>query len=898
MGSAPLHSAENRRLSALRGLKILDTLPESEFDEITALAAQICQAPIALISFLDEHREWFKSRFGLKIEEVAREASVGAHAILEAGVLAVEDLSRDPRFAGCSVVYGGRTLRCYAGAALFDPETGLPVGVLSVLDERERMLDDRQKEALLALSRQVSRCLRRRSVDAEKAANEERLNFALDASGVGIWDWQIDSNIVRHNRRWCAILGLDEEYLSHPVERFLDRLSDQDRPQVVARLRSCLEGGEEFYESTHRIVGSRGKLVWVRDRGRVVQWDSQGKPVRMVGSIQDITKFQEAQVHLLEAQEIAKIGSWHYNLCTGTQEWSREHYAIFEIPMPQAPSVLYGMYRDRIHPDDLPELDRFLDRAVQEGRDFVFDHRILLDDGARIKYVRGIGKVSKDASGRALAVSGTCQDLTEQVTKDRELCTILETMSEGLVIQNESGAIEKYNPEALRILGLSEEQLRGRSSMDPRWRSTKEDGTPYPGEDHPAMVALRTGQPVRNGIMGLVLPTGEERWISINAIPYQMVTDRKVAVTFADVTKHMRANREIGRFFDIAQDLLCIFGKGDRFVRLNRAVNAILGYEEADLLDTLFSELIHPEDLSKVNRILEQLRGGARPVRAVARCRSKSGDYRVLSWTLMFDSREEKIFGSASDITDEIALQASLQAERAKSIQSAKLASIGEVSAGIAHEINNPLGVISLTLSSLEKCRDDQPKFAGKVETLARSVNRIEKIVKGLKKFSRSGVTSDLKAESLNEVIAEALVIAGPKANRHSASIKVETKEDFLIECDQVEIEQVLVNLLNNAIDAVKDLPERWILVQTLRKDRGAILRVIDSGSGLSREVEEKLFQPFFTTKPVGEGTGLGLSIIKGILDRHRATISINHSFMNTCFEIHFDKLVGGQRAS
>ena len=106
--------------------------------------------------------------------------------------------------------------------------------------------------------------------------------------------------------------------------------------------------------------------------------------------------------------------------------------------------------------------------------------------------------------------------------------------------------------------------------------------------------------------------------------------------------------------------------------------------------------------------------------------------------------------------------------------------------------------------------------------------------------------------------------------------------------CDEVEIEQVLVNLINNAIDAVKMRPERWVKVALFDDANSVVLRVTDSGSGIPENVRDKLFEPFFTTKKVGEGTGLGLSITKGILDELRATISVVADSPNTCFEIRF----------
>lgn len=127
--------------------------------------------------------------------------------------------------------------------------------------------------------------------------------------------------------------------------------------------------------------------------------------------------------------------------------------------------------------------------------------------------------------------------------------------------------------------------------------------------------------------------------------------------------------------------------------------------------------------------------------------------------------------------------------------------------------------------------------------------------------------------------------------NRVRALIEIlaNSPEDGLqIFCDGVEIEQVLVNLVNNSI-AVKDSPgEKWVKIKAFDDNGEVVVQVMDSGVGLSVDLEAKLFQPFFTTKPIGEGTGLGLSIAKGILDQHGASIAVNRQVSNTCFEIRF----------
>ena len=226
--------------------------------------------------------------------------------------------------------------------------------------------------------------------------------------------------------------------------------------------------------------------------------------------------------------------------------------------------------------------------------------------------------------------------------------------------------------------------------------------------------------------------------------------------------------------------------------------------------------------------------------------------------------------------------------ERSKNMHIAKLASLGEMAAGIAHEINNPLGVISANLSLLANVSISDEKVKNKLSTMAKSAQRIEKIVYGLKKFSRLSARDNRTNEFLYRIVSDALVILDPKIKQCYIKVEPNLDQNIKILCDSVEIEQAIVNLLNNAFDAVKNNEEKWVKINAFCEKKDAVLQVIDSGMGISADVEQKLFQPFFTTKPAGQGTGLGLSITKGIIDQHNATIQLNRAYRNTCFEVRF----------
>ena len=223
-------------------------------------------------------------------------------------------------------------------------------------------------------------------------------------------------------------------------------------------------------------------------------------------------------------------------------------------------------------------------------------------------------------------------------------------------------------------------------------------------------------------------------------------------------------------------------------------------------------------------------------------------------------------------------------------IQTSKLASLGEMSAGIAHEINNPLAIISGSVNLLVKFREDTEKFNRKIELVQKSVVRISKIITGLRKFSRSGDKADAKIQRLSDVVKEALVMTEAKIKNQNVAFEVDLRSDAEILCNDIEIEQVIINIVGNAVDAIENLSDKWIKLEVFEENQSVTLRVTDSGNGIPPEIRSKLFDPFFTTKIVGKGTGLGLAITKGILDEHKATIEIVADHPHTCFEIRFPR--------
>ncbi|NOS68841.1 MAG: GAF domain-containing protein [Verrucomicrobia bacterium] len=185
---APKPKNECQRLNILWQYEVLDTVPEEVFDDLTDLAAHICEAPIALISLVDEDRQWFKSRVGMSKKETSRDISFCAHAILNDGLFIVSDASKDPRFKNNPLVTGPQKIRFYAGAPLVTPD-GHALGTLCVLDSKARTLRPEQANALRVLAHHVVSQLELRRHAKELAAarkNSDQQRIKLERAQAEI----------------------------------------------------------------------------------------------------------------------------------------------------------------------------------------------------------------------------------------------------------------------------------------------------------------------------------------------------------------------------------------------------------------------------------------------------------------------------------------------------------------------------------------------------------------------------------------------------------------------------------------------------------------------------------------------------------------------------------------
>jgi len=532
-------------------------------------------------------------------------------------------------------------------------------------------------------------------------------------------------------------------------------------------------------------------------------------------------QLQKSEASLAAAQKIAHIGSWEFDIFSDKITWSEEVFCIFGLD-PSQPEPTPIQILEMYHPEDKDSFDRTLKLAISEGIDYKKEFRILHSNG-QVRYTEARGGSVFNETGEVIKLFGTIMDITER--KQAELA-----------------------------LQISEERF---------------------------YLAFEAST------MGL--------W------DWNIATEE---------------------------------------IYFNSCWKTMLGYEVEDIKNSFKSWefLVHPEDLPLAQAALKaHLLGETLLYEVEFRMLTKSGEWKWILAQAKVMERDDlgnplRMTGTHIDISDrkqaELALRISEQREREKAqqlnqtleqlkgtqsqlIQAEKMSSIGQMVAGVAHEINNPISFIYGNINPATQYADDLVKviklyqryypqpfpeiaeileeidadFIGEdfpriLASMQEGANRIKQIVLSLRNFSRLD-EKDSKAVDIHEGIESTLVILQHRLKEQPKRGEIQIIKEYgklpQIQCYPAQINQVFMNVLSNAIDALEDSVANndseaiQIRITTeLSSENQVCVRIADNALGISREVQSRIFDPFFTTKPVGRGTGLGLSISYQIVkDRH-----------------------------
>lgn len=343
------------------------------------------------------------------------------------------------------------------------------------------------------------------------------------------------------------------------------------------------------------------------------------------------------------------------------------------------------------------------------------------------------------------------------------------------------------------------------------------------------------------------------------------------------------------RVLDEIPDLVLIKGQHSKIVWANKAFCKIYNMTNDQLRDLIDSPVVEPDYTQQYILDDAWVWKNAKPklidCEPVTRADGGIRKFRTYKFPIL-DENNNVAFtaGLSSDITESIESAQKLEAN-------SKMASLGEMAGGIAHEINNPLAVISGKARQLRRAVEQdkelsKEKMIEAIQTIELFTDRIAQIISGLRKFSRDGTNDPFEISTLKAIIDETLILCSANMASKGIELKLNLSQDVSLKCRPVQISQVLLNVINNAVDAVALTPDKKIWITTEMVDNWLHLRIHDSGPGVPDEIATKIMQPFFTTKDIGKGTGLGLSISQGIVKDHGGDLRLDRSVSRSCFKI------------
>jgi PAS domain S-box-containing protein len=739
----------------------------------------------------------------------------------------------------------------------------------------------------------------RKQAEQALRRSEERLRLTLESTQIGIFDWDVAHDVWYASPVYYTALGYEPRETRGDRTEWVERLHPEDRERVTRILRAILAGEIDRYEYEARLRHADGSFHWVQVRALGIEHDSDGKVSRELGVRIDITERKRAEealrrseAYLADSQRLTQTGSFTYLPGGAVLYCSEEAMRIWGFDRQHAiPN--HEMVRQRIHPDDRRRVRERADKAVEAKTGWDDEFRIVLPDGT-VKHIYAIHHPVFSASGELVEVAGTHVDITERKRAEEALResetrfrTFVDHAGDALFVYDlEHRTVVDVNRSACESLGYTRQELIGKTplafhldSHQKEMESTaaraaagetvfdrhlhrRKDGSTFPVEVHTSLVSY-----------------GGRRFLL------------KVA---RDITDRVRAEEALRRseaYLAEAQRLSHTGAWATDAVPeplyWSEELFRLYGLDSQQGFPTHEQVLqrVHPEDrdryLQALHRVIHQRVDSEVEFRTVLPDGTIRYLYGLGHPILNANGDVVEVVGTTVDITER--KRAEQQRERLRLLESEiahidRVNILGELAASISHELNQPIAAsilnASLALQWLERDPPDLAEARQRTTRIIEAGTLASEIIDRLRSLYRK---EPPKREPLtmNEVIGEMVVLLRGEAIRHAVSLRADLADNLpFVLADRVQIQQVLMNLMLNGIEAMSDTGGILTVKSQLRENGQIEISVSDTGPGLPPGKDRQIFDAFFTTKP--QGSGMGLAISKSIVESHGGRIWAN----------------------
>jgi PAS domain S-box-containing protein len=807
----------------------------------------------------------------------------------------VENIEVDPLWADYREAALPYSLRACWSTPVFSSQ-GNVIATFAMYYREPRRPSLRDQEIIEQITHLAGVAIQRKLTQEALRRSEAYLTEAQELSHTGSFGWNVTSGKLYWSLETFRIFGY-EPTTQISILHVIERTHPEDRA-AVQQLIEHVSRERKPWDFEHRLLMPDGSVKYLHVTGHPSP--SLSGKFEFVGAIIDITarkraeeRLRRSDAHLLEAQRLAHSGSWSWDIRTRESIWSQELFRIFgydpEITKPGIAAV-----RERIHPEDVSYLDKVIERESSGFETHVVsDYRIVLPDGT-IKHLHVVAHPVLNRLGEVVEIMGSTMDVTERKRAEEALRQSEAYLAEAQKLTRTGSWAGNL---ITRQLFHSSDEFVRLHGFDPG------EGVPSL-QDFYNRIHPQDEPAVRAGIAGaigagtdfdfefrIVLSDGTVKYL--HAIGHSRPSGEPGEYTgiSVDVTERKRNEEALRRsevYLAQAQRLTrtgswAFSPVADRYVYWSEGMFLIWGFDSKQGLPEPYAALqpVHLEDRERTLELLSAMFEGHLATEVEADCRIVLPDRTVkyIHFTIhpVFDNAGEVVeyVGTVVDVTE----RRRAEAEREKLHQlEADLAHInrvsmmGELAASLAHEIRQP---IAAAITSANACLRWLGHNPPDIERARAATLRIEKdatrtaeIINHLRSFYKKETPFQRELVNANEVIREMTDLLRNEATRHSISIRPELSLSIPeIMADRVQLQQVLMNLMLNAIEAMKDTAGELRITTGVDHDGQLLLSVSDTGVGLPAERADRIFDAFFTTK--SQGTGMGLAITRSIVEAH-----------------------------